>query len=115
MWLPATAKLPPPPLMVPADVAPSPQLIVADRLPGVSPAFGSLTDARVALSAAPAVPVSDLPPDTVIGSAMEPVAEKSESMENVVLCPLGRVEMSQLSPMPLSSKVVQSHVSPKSA
>ena len=46
---------------------------------------------------------------------MAPVAEKSESSENVALCPVGRDEMSQLRPIPLSSNVVQSHVSPKSA
>ena len=57
-----TAKLPCPPLIVPAEVAPSPQLIVAEKTPAGSEELGSVNEATVPLIAAGAVPVNELPP-----------------------------------------------------
>ena len=69
-------KLPFPPETVPAEVAPSPQLIVAEYALAVALRFGSAIVATVVFSAVPAVPVSDRPP---VGT----VSTISVSNENV--------------------------------
>ena len=57
-----TVKLPLPPLIVPAEVVPSPQLIVAEYALAVALVFGSVIVATVPPTGVPAAPVNERPP-----------------------------------------------------
>ena len=61
-WLPATLNVPLPPVMVPAEDVPSPQLIVAEYAAGVAPVFGSVIVATVPPTVEPAGPLNEKPP-----------------------------------------------------
>ena len=60
--MPATLKLPLPPVIVPGEVVPSPQLIEAEYALAVALVFGSVKVATVPPTALPVLPVNEKPP-----------------------------------------------------
>ena len=81
-WLPETLKLPLPPVIVPVEVVPSPQLIEAEYALAVALVFGSVIVATVPPTALPGVPLNEKPPTVVVSTT-------SVSNEKVCEAPSG--------------------------
>ena len=98
--MPATLKLPLPPVSVPGEVVPSPQLIEAEYALAVALVFGSVKAATVPPTALPVLPVNEKPPlgtvstivvsnDTVASYALGEIVDR-------ILDPHGVVKARQL-------------------
>jgi hypothetical protein len=96
VWLPATLKLPLPPVIVPGEAVPSPQLIDAEYAFAVALVLGSVKVATVPPMALPGLPVNEKPPVGTVST----IVVSNDTVASV--CPTSRLSIGYWIPIALS-------------